>query len=354
MPGKSAFCKSTLWTLALFVGTFVLFSTGELQASERSERVAQIRALIDRGELNRATELMSDLATVNHRSPAELLQRARLETDGPAVEEFLQAALAGATAPRTRETIYLDLARYYQAREDLVRLKSTIKDYFREFKRGQFRDEMGRLKIFLAERKSDLTYARKLNQQLSRSSSSSDMREWAQLNLIRYELERGKGSRSSRRAALNLSSSNGSPSAPLALYLLATNNVASKDFDQAALNFNILREAYPHAIGGYDLIELISQLDPDRPVSSGEAERLLGSYYSVQVGVFSEKKNARRQKARFEAYGEPVDMPRKTISGKKYYAVYVGRFATPEKAAAFKHSLERSEKELYTIALRQK
>lgn len=346
-------------SLVLMVGAFIVLSAAGLVASgEHSQRVDKIRALIDRGELDRASELMSELATVSHRSPDELIQRARLESKGTSVEEYLKAALAGATSPRRRESVLLDLARYYQASEDLARLESTIRDYFAEFKRGQFREEMARLQILLAERKSNINIARRLNLQLSKSSASSDTREWSRLNLARYGLgggaNSGRGKRSARRAALDLSSSHGSPSAPLALYLLATNDVATQNFDQAALNFNILREAYPHAIGGYDLIELISQFDPDRPVSSGEAERLLGSFYSVQVGVFSEKRNAKRQKARFEAYGEAVDMPRKTISGKKYYAVYVGRFDTPEQAAAFKQSLERSEKELFTIALRQK
>ena len=84
--------------VVLVVCAFVfLTTTGILTASEHSQRVDKIRTLIDRGELKRASELMSELATVSHRSPDELIQRARLEPDGASAEEFLKAALAGAT-----------------------------------------------------------------------------------------------------------------------------------------------------------------------------------------------------------------------------------------------------------------
>ncbi|MFQ5608525.1 MAG: SPOR domain-containing protein, partial [Candidatus Zixiibacteriota bacterium] len=127
----------------------------------------------------------------------------------------------------------------------------------------------------------------------------------------------------------------------------------SKHFDDAALNQSILREAYPHAVGSDDLIDVISALSTGDS-DDGEVEKLVGSFYSIQVGVFSVRANAEKQRRRFERYGEPVNVQVKKISGRKYYAVYVGGFTSADKAGALRTTLERSENELYSIVLRQR
>ena len=82
------------------------------------------------------------------------------------------------------------------------------------------------------------------------------------------------------------------------------------------------------------------------------AERITGTTYSVQVGVFSVGDNARNFAGRLKKYGEPVEINEKMISGKKYYVVYAGRFLSSEKAMAFKTRLESSEKEAFQVIAR--
>ncbi|MFQ5608231.1 MAG: hypothetical protein ACE5GA_09815, partial [Candidatus Zixiibacteriota bacterium] len=185
--------------LSLSAGVIVALSS-PAAATPRDDRVNEIRELIDRGELARAHALMSELATVTNRSPGELLQRARLESNGPAVEEYLSAALTSASYKRAKERIYLTLALYFQARADLVKLKSILKDYFGEFGRGQYAEEMSQLKIYLSERSSDLSEARRLNRRLEQSSARAATREWAKLNVARYGLENSSSSRNAREA----------------------------------------------------------------------------------------------------------------------------------------------------------
>ncbi len=353
---KELSCHSVLSVAFLRVAllslvALLVFSDASF-GSSRNDKLREIEALIDNGSPDEAARKLSELASANARSPEELIIVARLESDGKVGAGFLRAALKGAEYPRQREKIYLDLARYYQALGNLPKLRIALSQHRREFPRSEFRDEFTKLRVFLAEREGEFSQAKSLCRRALKGSSKAEMREWSRLALARFELREKATHRGGRNNAFRISSSQSSSLAPVALYLLAEDDTRANDYDQAALDFNILREAYPNAIGAYDLIEHISGIDA--AADKGEAEKLIGSFYSIQVGVFTVKDNARSQKKQFENYGEPVEIARKTISGKRYYAVYVGRFVSADAAAVFKRTLERSEKDLFNIALRQK
>jgi septal ring-binding cell division protein DamX len=55
---------------------------------------------------------------------------------------------------------------------------------------------------------------------------------------------------------------------------------------------------------------------------------------------------------RMKEYGEKVEIKEKTISGKDYYVVYVGRFKTTQQALALKTRLEASANEAYQVVAR--
>lgn len=321
------------------------------EAQPKRALIEKILRHIDSGELKEAREALSSNVDVGHRSPGELIQMARLESRGERAHKYLTSALTNTVYPRDRERIYLKLGRYHQAGGDLASLRTVIDEYKREFRQGEFRTDFARFEIYLAERNNDFELARSLSRSLEKSSSRI-IRDWARLNLARYKLNSKKLSSSGRRSVLKLSGSSSDQIAPLALYLLARTDFVSRRFDEAALNFNILQEAYPGAVGTYDLVEFLSELDPNEGGSSGEAEALVGTRYSVQVGVFVEYQNAKNQRKKLSPFGKPVEIVRKTISGKKYYAVYIGSFSTIEAAQALKVNLERSERELFTIVLR--
>jgi cell division protein FtsN len=82
------------------------------------------------------------------------------------------------------------------------------------------------------------------------------------------------------------------------------------------------------------------------------AEKLTGTYYVVQVGVFSEKKNAQRQADIFKQYNQKVEIGSKTISNTKYNVVYVGRFYSYDAADKFKRKLESDRNEVFQVVAR--
>ena len=82
------------------------------------------------------------------------------------------------------------------------------------------------------------------------------------------------------------------------------------------------------------------------------AEKLTGTYYSVQVGVFSVRANAERQSTAFEHYGHKVEIDRKKISSNNYFVVFVGRFSDYESARAFKLRAEQDRGEILQVVAR--
>ena len=138
---------------------------------------------------------------------------------------------------------------------------------------------------------------------------------------------------------------------PLALYLLGVDAIERKRPDDAVFFYNLLREAYPSAVGLDDLVEQLGGLS-DQVSTDGRAEAITGTYYSIQVGVFSSRGNARRQADKFKAYDHKIDIKPKTISGKKYRVVYVGRFDSYEAARQFKSQLETTHGEAYQVVAR--
>ena len=86
--------------------------------------------------------------------------------------------------------------------------------------------------------------------------------------------------------------------------------------------------------------------------TDNQAEKLTGTYYSVKVGVFSEKGNAKRQRDLFKDYGHEIEIKDKTISGRKYHVVYVGRFQDYQQALAFQAQLEAAHNEPFQVVAR--
>jgi hypothetical protein len=138
--------------------------------------------------------------------------------------------------------------------------------------------------------------------------------------------------------------------APTALILLARIALQDNEAEKALLNYNILREGFDHAIGQAELTEALRQIS-DRKSTVEADEKLTGITYAVQVGVFSVKENAERMADRVRAYGYPVSVSRRIISGKSYLVVRAGRFATEQAANVAKGKLERGENERFKVVV---
>jgi cell division septation protein DedD len=120
--------------------------------------------------------------------------------------------------------------------------------------------------------------------------------------------------------------------------------------ETALLNYNILRERYRTAIGQEKLAAALQDVSESQ-TGKEASEVITGVTYSVQVGVFSEKDNARRMEERIKAYGYSTRIAKRTISGSTYHVVLAGEFPTMNDAQAARQKLERGENEVFKVVV---
>jgi hypothetical protein len=174
--------------------------------------------------------------------------------------------------------------------------------------------------------------------------------QWGVIDESR-QVDSSRVSPSIRRLLRKLSQEQQGSGIPLALEALSRDAVARGEGEDAERLFGMLKDGYPHAVGLATLAEEISDL-PDEPSKDTEAEKLTGTYYSVRVGIFSQKQNADQQAARCKGDSLSFLIDTKQVSGKLYYVVYIGRFRALAEAERLKKQLESTFGETYQVTAR--
>ncbi|PKK83280.1 MAG: hypothetical protein CVT49_09275 [candidate division Zixibacteria bacterium HGW-Zixibacteria-1] len=310
---------------------------------------AEIIDLIKQGRLDEARQEVAAASTASRRDGTLLYYQAILEQDGIKSFQFLEAAFKAEVAPRFLEDdIYL-MALYYLADGNLSKVASTAEAYLQRWESGRFRSEMQRLAAAAYARLDREESAKKLLNRLINENEGKQFGYAGKLDLA-YQAYRKKNYVEAQNICRKLRQVEFDDVAAPALYLLSSYSIEQKRIDDAILYYNILREGFPHAVGRDDLIDRFGNFESVG--SDRQAEEMTGTVYSVQVGVFSLKENAKKLADRMKQYGEKVEISDKIVSEKKYYVVYVGRFGSSQDAMSFKSRLEISENEAFQVVAR--
>ena len=137
---------------------------------------------------------------------------------------------------------------------------------------------------------------------------------------------------------------------PFALSGLARSFARLADPERALLYRNLLREKYPRSVESAGEL-LQADLSAQETEKGSRAEDFAGVRYTVQLGVFREKENAFRLRAKFREQGYSVEIRSKIIGGKEYRAVQLGSFASHHEALRVKEKLEALTGESYRIVI---
>jgi hypothetical protein len=111
---------------------------------------------------------------------------------------------------------------------------------------------------------------------------------------------------------------------------------------QAVRYLTLYREAFPQG--------MIPVLD-HAIAGSAQADALAEVLYTVQVGVFGDRSNALRQKERFEALKLPVRLKTKSVAGRNYTAVWVGRYRSQQAAVEARREFEAKFGDTYRVVV---
>lgn len=325
----------------------VLFAGLLLPSADASETIYR---LINEGRIREATDSLSRYTTASSRDGNILFFQSLIETNAQTSARLMEAALRTDIELKYREELLFRLAQYYFVAGQYQDMARVANEYRTRWESGLYDREMRRLSVIADEKNGAVDRALDQVDRYLVQYDRGDAAQWGEIDKARLMLESNKDIGAVAMLRSQSRQSRG-PGVPQALYLLALHAYEAKRYDDAVFYYNILREAYPSSVGLDALIDQLGNIS-ERSAKDNTAEQLTGTFYSVKVGVFSEKDNANRQKDIFEAYGKRVDIRTKSIDDKKYHVVYVGEFPSYYDATVFKSKLEASHSEVYQVVAR--
>ncbi|HPI33532.1 MAG TPA: SPOR domain-containing protein, partial [candidate division Zixibacteria bacterium] len=285
-----------------------------------------IYRLITQGKLDEARQELSRVSTASVRDGATLFFQALLEPDAVRAAELLEVALGAGVGAEYRELANLRLAQYYSLTKAWDKLERVIVNYRAKFEHGRYREQMMRFSTLLDEQAGAGESALRQADRYLVEYGSGLAQQWGQIDKARV-LQGSKKEIGADKMLRGLAREKTGPGVPQALYLLAMDAARRGKADDAVFYYNVLREAYPNAVGLEALVDRLAVMAEGVERRAAEAEQVTGTYYTIQVGVFTDADNARTQAERFRQTGWKTEIADKTISRVTYRAVYVGRFA---------------------------
>lgn len=306
--------------------------------------------LIQEGRLTEVSDSLSRLATAATRDGDLIFFRSLIETDAEISAQLMETALKSTLTHSYRQQVYYRLANYYLLKRDYPSLSRVVNEYRAAYESGAYEQEMMRLSILADELQGSFELAQRQADRYSVRFSRGAEDQWGRLDRARIMMAHKKQI-GAIRLLQKLSREKHGVGVPQSLYLLAQDAIKHSRTEDAVFYFNLLKEAYPAAIGLETLSAQLGTLSSGYHTGNA-ADLLTGTYYTIKVGVFSKKSNANKQVDLFKSMGYKVTIAAKNISGKKYHVVYVGRFSDYEEAAAIKRHLETSQGEVYQVISR--
>lgn len=310
---------------------------------------ADIIELINSGDLTQARLELNRQVSASRRDGLLILGQALLETEGQKISQLLERASQAGVPPERAEYYYKTKAYLLLADGNFEGLLQVTEEYLGIWEAGQYREQMMFLRALAVEKNGDKASASKLKEQIIKEGASAQLSNQVRLSQS-IELLAKKKFGEAQNFCRRIIKSKDEEFSAAAMYLMASAAIEIRRVDDAIHYYNLLKESYPRAIG---LEELADRFESFEPRSADQkAETLTGTVYSLQTGVFSQKVNAEALAERMKKYKAPVEIVGRTISGRKYYVVYVGRFRSTDKAMEFRARLEDEEKETYQVVAR--
>jgi tetratricopeptide (TPR) repeat protein len=304
---------------------------------------------IDKGKISEARDEIGRSSSAAVRDGNLLFYQALIEPEGEVSEQFLDASVRAGLDPELLERNTYLSAQYYLASGNNEKAAATARAYLQRWENGKYRPQILRIASYAFNLEAQEDNASRLNSNMVRENRGQMYGYLGEIDNA-YRLYREKDYTEAQNICRRLTNS-GYPevSAP-AMYMLSKYSIEQKRVDDAILYYNLLKERYENAIGVADLVDRFANLDNIQ--SDASAEKITGSVYSIQVGVFSEQDNARDYAKYMKKFGENVDVSNKIVDGKKYYVVYIGKFLNTRDALSFKTRLEAAEGQAFQIIAR--
>ena len=307
--------------------------------------------LIMQGRIQEASDSLARMTTAALRDGDVLFFQSLIEPDAGKSAQLMETALKSSVSLTYRQEVYYRLAQYYLINEDYRNLSRIVNEYRARWETGKYEEQMMRFSVIVDQMTGNYESALRQADRFLVRYGTSETSQWGTVDKARILWANDKRI-GAVKMLKELSREKKGVGVPQALYLLAIDAVERKNTEDAVFYYNLFRDAYPDAIGLDVLVERMSSMANSYGTDDNTAEKLTGTYYAVQVGVFSVKQNAQQQADRFKKDSPHVVIRDKTVSGKKYSAVYVGKFQSYAEAYNFKRALESKYGEVFQVVAR--
>lgn len=315
-----------------------------LQADPQIDRVYQ---RFQNGDLVRAREEFRRLPQTAVRDGNRLFISALLETDGKRARDLLRAAVRSNLDGKYQQEAYFRMIQLAEALGDTAAVLASGAEFLDHWETSGYRDQL--LATLAAHSPDDSDEQRRYLGLLIDEFPGSYFGQFARLTKAGTAFDR-RHYKTATTLCRQITNAPDDDLTPASLILLSHIALLQGESERALLNYNILLERYRHAVGEEELLAALRQVSE---AQSGEeaTEYFEGVTYSVQVGVFGDKDNAKRMSGRIEGYGYKTRITKRTISGNTYHVVLAGRFSTLQEAQVARQKLESGENEVFKVVV---
>jgi hypothetical protein len=311
------------------------------------QQVDRIHDLVKQGKISEADRAFQQLPQSAARDGNRLFVNALLERSGDRARDLLDAAVRSDLDGKYEEEAHFRMLQLAEASNDTATVLSMGEAFLHRWEMSRYREPI--LAMLAAHEPNGSSQQERYLRLLSEGSPDSYYGRFAVLTKTAAAI-RAEKYRTAENLCHTIIDSGDDDIVPAGLIYLAKISIARGNTERALLNYNILREKYPNAVGQEDVLQELKQVS-DRRSGEESTEIFEGVVYAVQVGVFAEKDNAKRMADRVKGYGYKARITRRSISGNAYYIVLAGRFSTQKEAQVAKEKLELGEHDVFKVVI---
>ncbi|MCP4570585.1 MAG: hypothetical protein GY841_23620 [FCB group bacterium] len=311
------------------------------------KRVDGIFARFNEGDLETARQELRELPQSAARDGNRLFIAALLETDAIISRNMLKAAISSDLDGKYMEEAHFRLIQLAETSGNKGAVLTQSEEFLNRWEDSEYRNYL--LAALAAHSGSVASDRKRYLNLLIDEYPGSYFGQYARLVKASAAYDRGHY-KTATTLCRKINNSADDELVPASLIMLSRIALKNNDAGRALLNYDILREQYPYAIGQEHLISELRKTS-DRQSGQESTEVFEGITYSVQVGVFSVKNNAKKMSERIKAYGQKMRTVKRKISDKTYHVVLAGKFTTLQEAGRVKEKLELGENQIFKVVV---
>jgi TolA-binding protein len=327
--------------LLFLLNTASIYSQNQLQEGIKN---------FQKGDFLKAQELFEESLRLNPRNIEAKFYLARLETDGESSVKGLSEFYKNNPTTNLSDQAFLFDLYFNFSKNEYALVLEKFKEFKKLYRKSDFLPQAHWLYASSLLATDQPKLAEKEFRNIIKSHPQSKWSAWAQLGIGDCFFSWGRFAEAVEEYKKVTEKYPSSEALPYAFLGLIKNWYQLGEKEKANFYYNLYKEKFSSGIQGekdFSQMTSFTQRIKDETI-----EKLSEVEYTVQVGVFSNKKNADQMSQKFKNKGYKTFQAKKEVNKKSYITVQVGTFDSYEKAQNLKEKLEKEFGENYYVVIK--